>query len=198
MRGCTEPLDRHATCAIVVDPLWDFISRDGEFERGYPSQNESIRAVLETLTRMVDTLRTQVDTVLCASKYEEGQFGDHIKYLCTSDERRTSMIPREWFRETLTKTDNSILMAGDDAWRVLTDKPHVILSGLTGTSCIRVSTQEILKYLPRTHLYLPKNAIAIRDDANTRQKMEMLYEKWEDPDQKKVHVFDQWENIPIQ
>src|SRR3989344_2645121 len=106
MRGCTEPLDRHATCAIVVDPLWDFISRDGEFERGYPGQNESIRAMVNTLTGMVQQLRRSVDTVLVASRYTEGQFGEHIKDLCTTDARRVSMIAPELFKETIVKTGN--------------------------------------------------------------------------------------------
>lgn len=199
MRG-SETLNRHATCAVVVDPLWDFIAKEGEFERGYPGQNESIRAMMPTLTEMVEDLRKKVDTILCASKYNEGQFGEHIQHLCTTEERRRSVIPEELFKETLTKTANSILTAGElgeGIWRVLTDRPHLILTGLTGTSCVRVSVDEIVKYLPGTHVYLPKDVIAIRDNEDSRLRMEKIYEYWQDPKQTKLHVFDSWRDIPL-
>lgn len=187
---------------IVVDPLVDFArtteSRPGAFIDCYGREDVQpvIDAIVELQT-MVLAWHEQVYCVLCKSQYQYDQFGvPGLEELCTTPERRTSLIPEEWFRSVFTKYDNSILSAQQSVSELLGDGEYVGIEGITLTSCVTKSIQDIRTQLRGKKIVVPINAVGWR--AKQEQVAQEIISELSNAKVRDVVVVDRWQQIEHQ
>jgi nicotinamidase-related amidase len=188
------------TSAIVVDPLNDFLDPEGVFANTYGMQDtEPIRDVLPELQQMIGAWQENARIILCRSLYRRNQFGvPGLEELCVWDRPsgRFSPIPLEKFAVEFTKLDNSILSTRNDSiLRMLESSRQIILTGLTVTSCIKKSIEQIGREVERLQVIVPRNATAARANEKSTTEADELFQQWSEPKNSRVIVVDRWQDI---
>jgi nicotinamidase-related amidase len=190
----------HGTPVIVVDPLRDFMDQSGTFAKCYGAQDtESIRDVLPVLTEMLRTWRGKTWNILCQSLYARNQWKVRgLEELCTKENcsGRESLIGRASFDFTATKSDNSVTSMAQGEVEELGRhmRKHLILTGVTTTSCIAKSVEALRIGFVR--IIIPRNAVAARN--SQQKKADALFEGWSDERMTKVIVVPTWREITFE
>ncbi len=187
------------TPAVVVDPVRDFMHSKGTFTECFGLEDtEPIRQILPRLREMIKKWRMKVYPILCQSLYEWDQFGvPGLENLCTQGNflGREPMIPETCFRATITKPQNSLYSAPREeeskAWNYICRSRHLILTGVTTTSCI----QRTVKDFPKgyTQMVIPRDAVASR--ASRKSDEQAILDYWSEERMTNVIVVPSWKNI---
>jgi nicotinamidase-related amidase len=196
------------TPAIFVDPLSAFMELEGTFVQCYGSEDtEPVRALGVTMKAMAREWRNAAELVLCQSLYERNQFSvPGLEELCT-EQNRFDRAPvfaddhEEWFKYTIEKHDNSVLATLDRELRgILAATRHLILTGVTTTSCIAKSIEgddrgrnSLRKELPDLTVVVPRDAVAARVQKSA--EAQELLAQWSRSEDKRVIVVESWKNI---
>lgn len=188
------------TLTIVVDPLNDFMSAEGVFAKAYGlPDTQPVRDLLPVLRSMMEAWKTKAHVLLCRSLYRHDQFGVRgLENLCTEGNRvgRDSEIPESFFRRDFEKTDNSILETEDDEVKGrISTAQHLILAGVTTTSCLPKSVVHIRQVYPgHPQIIVPRDAVAARKERQA--DAEALLKAWEDEGPEgQVTVVPSWKDI---
>ncbi len=176
-------IGRDDSSVTVVDAtLRDFADIDGVFARCYG--REDSRPVLDLCERMIEEeiygLRERhAHLTLCRSQYTRNQFNvKGLEELCATEEGRRSVLSPDLFDWEIDKNDNSILSAGAKAEELIDTRDHHILTGVTTTSCVGKSIDEIRKRFAGKgkRIIVPRNAVAAR--ASQADKARALFDEW--------------------
>lgn len=187
------------TCVVVVDAVRDFFDDDGAFAACYGKEDvEPVRRVLPALEDLALAWSGQCRVLCCRSRYHLNQFGvAGLENLCTTERGRELRLPRGYFDDVVDKVDNSILTSPKiqrifKEHRALT---HLVLAGVTTTSCIARSIADIRSALRHLQVVVPCDAIASR---GSRQGDEhRLLRAWGSRQEKGVWVVPSWKDIEI-
>ncbi len=181
-------IGRHNSSVTVVDAtLRDFANLDGVFARCYGE--EDARPVLDLCQRMIEeeihALRKRhAHLTLCRSQYRQNQFNvQGLEDLCTTEAGRHSLLSPDLFDFEINKTDNSILSAGEKAEQLIDERNDHILTGVTTTSCIGKSINDIrARFAGRGKcIIVPRDAVAAR--FSQAKKADALFREWESDEQ---------------
>lgn len=186
------------TPVILIDPLNDFTKPEGVFTEAYGAEDtKPVRDVVPVLNAMARAWAQKTEIILCRSLYTYDQFGvKGLEDLCTkeNDWGRESVINYEWILRGFDKTENSILATDDKKiFDILESSRFLILAGMTLTSSIAKSKEELREILPELTLVVPRNAAAVR--ASRKADGEALFQQWADPAEEGVIVTPAWNNI---
>ncbi len=181
-----------------IDPLNDFVRLDGPFQKTYGEDALNVLNVIHVLREMAHAWKNRIELVLNKSNYRRDLFKvPGLEELCTTEEGRASVLDTKLFDRTIEKTHNSIITAGREAIDFLLSKEFIALTGMTGTSCITKTANDILQLgregnrIPK--LILPRNAIANRE--SREPDFEETLQNWRED--KRVIVVPRWEDIEI-
>lgn len=197
---------RIGTPTIIVDMVDAFMG-NGTFVRHFESacagDTDPVRNLLPTIEEMVEGLRGKSRLILCTSKYHPTQFvhdGAGLRGLCSDEcpeDFRVSLrkdIQQHLDPVRLQKTANSILSANEADMRgILYPGKIGVLVGVTGTSCIEKSLEDIRRKCIGVTLVVPKNAVASRK--SRKQEEARLFEQWSKVEEQHVIVVDSWRSI---
>ncbi len=109
-----------------------------------------------------------------------------LEELCTSEKGGTSVISNSYFDAQVRKTDNSIFTAGQEFLDAVKQRTFLVFTGITTTSCILKSIQEVREKFADRVVIVPRNAVASR--VSQKKKEDELFEEWRDSNDERVIV----------
>ena len=176
------------------------MDRDGTFAECFnldgQKDAEPVRRILPTLTGMTKAWRRKAYLILCQSLYTYDQWKvKGLENLCTEENRwgREPRIDERLFHSIVTKSHNSITSMPASEWEELVrhTREHLILTGVTTTSCIK-KTVEALR-LGFWKVIIPRNAVASR--ASQKEEADLLLDSWSGDSASHVIVVPSWRDI---
>ncbi|MSR87157.1 isochorismatase family protein [Candidatus Peribacteria bacterium] len=180
------------THVAVIDPQVDFMNVDGVYARKYGKDAEPLAAITPELCKMVDQLKGKTIRMLFKSFYTENQFGvEGLEKLCTTDSGCKSVIDEYRFNSVFKKFENSMLSAPCLNDKFINELSHLILTGITITTCIEKSREAMAKRFPDLHIVIPLNVVAAR--LSQKKKADILIKQWRNDPQ--MSVVDKWQDI---
>lgn len=178
---------------IIVDPLDGFTQ--GTFVDCYGHEDtDPIREVVRELDEMTAEWQHDARLILCKSRYTYDQFGvPKLENLCVGEDDRRSAIPEDRFHRTIEKYNNSLLSADVDLEDLLGDDDIFGAEGLTMTSCIIMSINDIRRAFSRLTIVVPADAVGSRTKQN--EKAHSILEELSSRSVRNVIVVPSWRNI---
>ncbi len=186
------------TPVILVDPLNDFVEEEGVFAQAYGSEDtRPVRDLLPVLKKMAHAWQNKARLILCRSLYDENQFGvSGLEQLCVESNPwgRDCPMHENWFKGEFEKRHNSILVTDDNEIRdILEAARFAVLTGMTLTSCIAKSKEQIRNEIPNLTLVVPRDTTGVR--ASRSADAEKIFEEWEQEHEDHVIVTPSWKKI---
>lgn len=155
-------------------------------------ETDDIRNLPPTLQEMLNAWKGRAYRVLCRSEYPYNRWEkEGLEKLCTTEGGRASVIDPSLFEHTMTKTDNSILAASEEDLKFLHRNEYLILAGVTTTSCIRKSIEQLLAERTQLKIIVFRNLVAARK--SERDKAEKVL-NMRHPN---LTVMDRWQDAEV-
>ena len=157
VKAATIELDPEATLVVIIDPQHGFSSPFGTFGRVFGAEELGpVRDALKELALFLNSIPKEVRVVLVLSEYPRGLHtagttADPLSDLCVAGDRDCDladglMIQDSWLVVIKHQTDawTSPEFRGA-VWRLIEQRgKHIVVAGLTATTCVRDSIVSIL------------------------------------------------------
>lgn len=150
-------LDPKTTLVAIIDPQRGFSSQSGTFGRAFGAEELGpLREALKELALFLNSLPEEVGVVLVLSEYPRGLHtagttAEPLSNLCVAGDRDCDLadglaVKDSWVVATKHRTDawTSPKFRGA-VWRLIERRgKHIVVAGLTATTCVRESILSIL------------------------------------------------------
>ncbi|KAL0483510.1 arginine deiminase [Acrasis kona] len=181
---------------IFIDPVFDFVDERGIFFQKFKEDSQPLIDVLPVLDDVLQCCKDlpHVKTVLCTSIYKVKQFKtDGLENLCTEERGQQSLLdPSKFNLHAIKKTNNMYDLFDANKTTELDDLvdmcDKVLVTGVTSTSCVRATIQELLKQ--KKSVIVALDAIAHRKSSNNTASS--LVNQWNNQG---VIIKDAWKSV---
>jgi nicotinamidase-related amidase len=173
----TVELDPEETVVAIIDPQQGFLSPSGTFGRVFGAvELGPLRDALKELALFLNSVPMEVRVVLILSEYPRGLHtpgttAEPLFNLCVAGSHDCDLAERlaiqdSWAVVTKHETDAWTSPAFRGAvWRLIEQGgKHIIVAGLTATTCVRDSVRSILRAIEPTALTI----LLVRDLIGSR------------------------------
>jgi hypothetical protein len=181
---------------IFIDPVFDFIDKEGIFFKKFGSDSIPLIHILSTLQDILNSCFNlqNVKKILCTSRYIRDQFQTiGLEMLCVEEKGQKSCLDPSLFDLHIVKKSNCIYECIDqnqelELEHLLTKCSKILVTGMTTGSCIRASVLELMKR--GHHVVIARDGITHRTSQNECAERHLI--DWE---KSGIEVVQSWKDI---